>query len=270
MIILFLGLTMMAHEIGHGLMMRHYGVEIEEIGLGLGPTIYQTTFNYFQNSEQKAKGIDIPLSIRPIPVTAYVMPSDAGAEVCHNLPYSDQTKINGVGAYANIIFGLIMLVIYLLFFSGLTYDQRINYPFLWVLVFLVGSGWLSLENGDGFYWDYFYPILGSLILLIAIIGWVGPIWGKISQKMNPTIPHPGRIRKISDACYYGAELSFILAMFNITPLFPLDGGKTMALVVASYMPSAVKYFENISFLALIFIVIQNWTGNIFSFLFRRR
>src|SRR5919205_1067870 len=93
--VLLFVVSIVVHELGHAFAMRRYGVELDEICLlGVaGPVLLSFYL-------RKVFG-ETPLTIRMIPLGAFVRPTEEGAQTAGALPYLKFAHIMGAGIANN-------------------------------------------------------------------------------------------------------------------------------------------------------------------------
>jgi len=203
--LLVLEAAMAAHEYGHLTEMQKRGVEVGEYSLGVGPAFYQ---------RQMPSGYT--LSLRVIPIMAYVSPTDAGNAAFESLPLNDKLMIFFAGVRNNLISGL-LAVFALLFIS--VCQSRMS---LWKFIANVALSPLRV-----LLWLFQFTIQAVTLNRVKFE------W------------RPFRVPLSHGACFslYPVHLfitlSFMLGFFNLWPLSPLDGGQ-MFLTIAAQELSVIE------------------------------
>jgi membrane-associated protease RseP (regulator of RpoE activity) len=211
----FLLATILLHELGHALAMRSRGIRVEETGLGFPvPKLPRIAFTFFRGSASPLRVV-----ISPLLLGAYVRPRKEDIERQEALPYHDQALIFGAGVLANLLFGLATMATWDLL-SG-------NIEKALVLTWLGAILWMGRKQ----FCSYFIPFLGAVFLLAflaAIFNHGAHMGGPIS-----IFREAGKTRGIEDAFKFGFAISLDLALLNMLPIYPLDGGRLMAAVFRS-------------------------------------
>jgi membrane-associated protease RseP (regulator of RpoE activity) len=210
--ILLFVLCVSAHELGHAVQMKKYGVEMKEICLfGLGGYKIEFKTKFFG---------DTPVTIRPlIPLGAFVRQKDDSIK---HLPKSQQVDIYAGGVIVNIYAGLAGLIL-LTLLKGHFVSMAIVAGVLTAFIFgvryfkaativTVGVAFLSL-------------VAYSLFLDFGSVGGVVTIVKVIASKNS-----------FLGAVNVAAAISLSLGLFNCTPLMGLDGEK----IVSLYIPKRVQ------------------------------
>ena len=180
-------LVLTIHEYGHYSEMKKRGIGVQEFSIGIGPPLFQ----HIQKD-------GILVSLRMIPIMAYVMPSDSGSKKIISLPYFEFFNVYSAGIRNNI-------------FTG------------WVLV--VGMQLLSVfRNRD---WsDFFKDLLFSPIrILILFFGFTVAFfhkWGaELVERYQFEIYDVEENEHINRILWW----SFCLGFLNFLPLGGFDGSK---------------------------------------------
>ncbi|MDP3999518.1 MAG: site-2 protease family protein [bacterium] len=171
--LLCLEICFAVHEGAHLVMMRANGVEVEEMSFGMGSVLYQTQVS------------GIKLSLRLIPIAAYVQPSQKGAETLLVLPLLNIMIIYLAGVATNLVLASLVFLMLRLKSASLDWLMEFirlpkNYLLLFKDAFLSmvtfgfvapkNNGGLVLENQPPMFWRYLLSlnlILGILNLLPA-------------------------------------------------------------------------------------------------------
>ena len=160
--------SMAVHEGAHFVLMRAYGVEVEEMSIGIGPVLYQKQFPEFK------------FSVRLIPIMAYVAPSKKGVETETALPLLPIILIDLAGVFSNLLLASLVFLglklresspSWLVDFLFLPKNYFLLFKDLLVSMVTFGvarpqnNGALILERQPGFFWQYLFLI--NLILGLA-------------------------------------------------------------------------------------------------------
>lgn len=239
--------ALVVHEAGHAIAMRRRGIEISEAGLFFPVGKMRLTI--------RTKLLPYPLVIGVIPLGAYVKPSEEGQRALEKLSYKDKAICESGGIITNLFFGGVLVAIALFMDNFSKEGGSLIAPFAWLavsVVVLVFRRFISV----------IMPIFGvaSLMLLIVIL----------AQSMND-VGGPVAIVKViagnsatlADALYIGGIISVSIGQFNMTPLFPLDGGHVMSSLFTKW--GWKKFAENyqlvtgLAFLAFfVFVIVHDF------------
>ncbi|MEK7630239.1 MAG: site-2 protease family protein [Patescibacteria group bacterium] len=194
--------TIIFHETAHWLAMRRLDIEIEEVGIGY-PVKFLPSWKF-------KIGKFPALVISPLLIGAYVKPTEEGERKLNNLSYKDKASIYGAGVVANLVFAAMITMIIGIFTGHLS---KIGYLFIALPIVI-----LFFRD---FFCRYIIPLLGAIILFLIpaglFLGWfqlIGPI---------ETFREAGNMDWLQSLTFL-IVISFSLAVMNILPLTPLDGG----------------------------------------------
>lgn len=225
-------LSAFLHEMGHIYWMRYYGVRVKEFGFGV-PLPYLTLTFWF-------KGVRCRVS--PLVLIAYVR-AEVGA--LESLSCRQKLDVSGGGPWVNIAFCFISVFIASVFIGDLRF-----------LHVMIGTGVITLI--PKFFGRYLMVPIGCafMMLLLARVllppeligGGGGSIWSLIAEHAV-SVPMCIAIAGI---------ISLELAVLNVLPLIPLDGGRSVEALIARRSPDRAERFSRISFavfLVLCFFII---------------
>lgn len=219
--IIFLGLlclNLFVHELAHGLRMKHYGIEVSEVGLGIPiPHFPCLTINISPTLKVK---------IHLFFIGAYVRVP--GEKKIESLPYFQKAHIYGAGVIANLMVFLVLFglaFVWEIIIHPLAVFWKLGIP-LTVFVLCVFLGFL-LWKGSRIISAYVFPLLGILLTWFLI-------WSIKTSGLKESIAGPIRIiqmgmgiSKVSELLLAGLLVSLGIATINLLPLLPLDGGKIL-------------------------------------------
>lgn len=214
-IFLFL-LAICVHEAGHALVMRRYNVRIKEICLlGFGPTLLSFKIRRIWG--------ETPITIRAVPLGAFVQPEDPG--YMERLSYVHKSRINVAGIIANILFAAVLLSVSLLV-AGVPLTT------LWLLLaglvvfalFLWFIPFVAVVAGIGFMGFLITELITDPVAFQKSNGSVVTVV-EMAVEQNDAPEDVSFSDRLLKAFYFGFAMSLGLALFNILPLMPLDGGR---------------------------------------------
>lgn len=203
--VLLLLAHLVVHEAAHALALRRMGGRIEEAGLGLPlrprkvwPATGRRPFR---------------LSLSPWVIAAYVQPDPEAEVLIRNARYRDQVWFAGAGVVANLISGMLCLAVVAVV------DGQ------WTAAVLVAAAALAV-------WFLrvvlcmLLPVLGiaaAFVVGVALVrGFEDRAGGGPIALAQALVVDDGRT-----ALLLGAGLGLALALFNMVPLYPFDGGRVM-------------------------------------------
>lgn len=204
-------LALAVHEIAHAVVLRGYGVPIDEAGLGLPfpPRIVlrPTRRRHFR------------LSFSPWLIGAYVSFPEKHIGTINALPYRDRAWYAGAGITANLV----------------------SAGALWVIVDVITGRWqraliiiavtVAIVVWRKHVTAYLYPALG--LPALALLAW--SLADTFGQPQGPVgfvqlaISHTPM-----DALIMGWAVSLSIALLNLIPLYPFDGGRIADYVIGGW------------------------------------
>lgn len=243
--VLLLGLGIAVHEFGHAIAMHKANVKIEEIGFGIGPTLYSTSAIF--------DGDSITVTISPIPFGAFVKMEQKRQELYKAVSTFDAFVINGIGIWLNAVFGLLLLL------AAQTRDSVFRFlknKYTIIIMAVIALGSLDLLTRIGFFWGFI--MLGASGLAFFLFArdiikgkkeFSGPI--AIFKLLK-------EVKTIRSTVVFAGALSIGVGMVNLLPFMPFDGGQNVVLLLKNF-PSAGETYARISMLAMIyFLGIVMW------------
>ncbi|KHK04459.1 site-2 protease family protein [Desulfovibrio sp. TomC] len=212
-VVALLGVLIFIHELGHFVAARLVGVPIARFALGFGPVVASRTVG------------GVRYCLCAVPLGGYVLPDLPDERAYLALPLGKRLLFSLAGPLANVLFALAC-------YGALCLAAPIP----------VGATWLGLA---------IKPFLLTGQTLATILTGLAGLFHHPAQVSSVVgiVAEGGRFAQ-ADAMRYGilaAHLSLSLAVFNLLPVLPLDGGK-MVFDVATrlwsrlsrlYLPAAV-------------------------------
>lgn len=234
----------MLHEIGHALAMKSRGVKFDEIGLGLPfPLIPKLEFKMpFANK----------FCVHPLLLGAYVKPSQGENEKMDNFSYADQSLIFGAGILMNVALGTFYYLI-----GGMLATTNISHFLTQDVTIVVLAATLFILLGRSIFTKYCIPVLGLGMLILVTFS--------ISSSANEVVGPVGLIKMahslaqdLAKDFLFASTVSWSLALMNMIPVHPLDGGKIVSAMMGKKFPRIRKTYEiagGLIFLVFIAFVI---------------
>lgn len=220
--IILLIMAIMVHEAGHAIAMMHRGVEIKEAGLGM-PITGKLRLTLHLRS------LPFPLVITPALIGAYVLPSDRGQRQLETMSYKDRASCYAAGVIMNVAFGAVLVLVsgVVVLMSPAPHDVPRD-------LFIMGSAFaiLVLVVVLRRVLSWVLPLLGTAIMVLLVISFFATpdsIGGPIA-----TVKVAASATSWANALLLGASLSLGLALINMVPMIPLDGGRVMSAMLQSW------------------------------------
>ena len=205
LVVFLVGGLILVHELGHLLAARWLGIGVSRFSIGLGPKLWG-----FRRS-----GVEYWLAL--IPFGGYVLPELSDEHGYLRIPSARRVVFALCGPAANVAAAVLLLCIY-----------------------NVASGNLSLHG-----------------LLVAPFVQTGQMLGRIVAAIGELLSHPGQIAgvvgivalggrhvglDVARAAVFSAMISLNLAIFNLLPLPPLDGGKIVLGLLERLRPGFARAY----------------------------
>ena len=263
LIILF---AVLAHEIGHLIAMRKCGVWVNELGIGF-PVRPRIGWTF---TSQKYAGKTFRISLYPLLLLgAFVRPEDK--KDIPQLSYHDQAFIYGAGIIANLV--CIALGFALL---GLLVPEHpvraINFPLIGKLAITHSLIWGGLFCAGFILW-FARPITQYLFPIVAVATLVWVVTIVLSMPFGVFVERSGGVVAIAQLgknfsgsavalTFYGIIISYLLALTNLLPIYPLDGGRTMKLLGEKFFPRMWVFCEKAGIAFFVFLMIFALYGDL--------
>lgn len=198
--------SIVAHEAAHAVVLWRLGFPIASAGLGLPfPPVLRL---------QPTARRPFALTLSPWLVGAYVMPHREDEDAIEAMPYRQVAWYSGVGVMVNLTLA-----------GG----------FLTVLSIVYGSSWAATGVGAGVtvgLWvarrplcRYVLPVLGVPMLGVVAYGMVDALAAGQATGIVGLGRVLGEVTSLHQALLIAALLNIGVAVFNLIPLYPLDGGR---------------------------------------------
>ncbi len=267
-ILLTIGITLTVHELAHAYEMKRQGVTIARIGIGISwPKQLCFTF-------QDKWFFNCPVTLSPLLLAAYVKPVEN--EVFKSLTDEQDIIISASGPWSNYFLFIILFALY----AGIVYqfNDILLWPFGIAILTVISKRFFSYV---------LFPISSVLLVIvilylsgIAILSDFGTIMsgdGFTETAMGkPAITEvfggPVLIYQIAkqyassfvDVLFFGALISLSIGMMNNLPLYPLDGGRVMGVLLGKQSIKLRTVFQNSSFAVLVAIILIILLVDVFS------
>lgn len=248
-ILLFL-LSMSAHELGHAFAMKRNGIGIKHISLlGFGTILYRFRWKKYFGK--------VPLSIKAIPLGASVEPQNSKA--LEGLPYRIGTQVFGAGVLAQLLFCSVFYIIGSAMQGTLLVG---NNPYI--------IGTLLVLGLFPKYTCHLVMPMGMLFLsLLLYLILRSPSVAKVLNESGSVVMVAQEIHKhttsLGELLVYASFVSISIAVTNMLPLYPLDGGRIFASLFRSsrwskstndMVGGAVRFVTAIPLLILIYFALK--------------
>ncbi len=249
LLVLFVVITV--HELGHAYAMRRNGIRIARMTIGIPIPYLNISFGTKMIRE---------IRISPFLIMGLVEPSEFDQEKLQTLPYLESSFINGAGILVNIVTILvIMLAVQIIAYCAGNSLHSIAF-FAEVVGLVVMLYWRK------YFCAYVLPIVGICVLLVRVSHGLGmtlvpDIW-EIAYTPIALIPFHFLGIGLFKATIL---LSGVVATFNAIPLFPLDGGRTMQLIVRRLFTETIaNYYSTVTVLCVLCMVLYSWLFSLWS------
>ncbi len=234
-----LSVSIFGHEYSHLLAMEANGVHVVRFTIGFGPTVW---------SHRLDDGVEFDL--KPVILGGYTEPDESGPRSMAAVSRVASMEIALAGVFMNCCLGFLALAV--LGYAGrYRPPERVDRlldrlpaalrPFAAAKIMSFGA-WAAA------------PVIVS-------VNYVRSLRGMKPHDIGLPVPEgPGVAKTLRDRLFSTLKLfagiNVSLAMFNLLPFRPLDGGMAAAQIIGSLLGrSAEASFERWSFLSLMFLVI---------------
>lgn len=226
-----LGIVILIHELGHYAAMKASGVQVEELAIGFGPTVYSATFDD-----------GTVLNLKPFPLGGYTKPAEHAME---DATLGARIVILFAGMWINVFAAIVALTALCCLKNGEPLFIRHRLP------------WLPAR---------IRPLVMGIVTPIGI--WLATpplaVWSIYTRERNylagfgdpsETIRHGQE----TPSFFRGALLFCVafnagIAGFNLLPLVPLDGGRIACLLIGVFNPEAAKVYGAGSMIAFVLLL----------------
>jgi regulator of sigma E protease len=230
-----LGLLIFIHELGHLLAGQWVGIPIERFSIGFGPVLWK----------KRIRGVEYCLSA--IPLGGYVMPKIEDEAAFFAIPVSKRIVFWLGGPAANFVSAALTLGIASWAMDGFSLNGVLVEP--WVKVASL-SGPLNGVLVEP--WVKVASLSGQLLAVIPML-FLEP--DKLSGVVG--IVSAGK-QVMSDGLLstvrFAVLLNLNLAVFNLLPIAPLDGGKIFCALLEKIHPRLAKLHTGMAVVGLLLLL----------------
>ncbi len=226
--------TLVAHEAGHAFALRKYGIRITEAGIGLPiwPSI----------SLPPRGRRDFSLRLSPLLVAAWVRTADKDEDKISSLSYWDYSWFNGAGPIVNLILACAL--------GGMSSLLSSD----WVIaVIAFGAGALLFalrRTASAVLPVLMLPVIpGAVYIQLKGLKGGGDGVGTFWQILHVHTP--------AYAFGAAAAISLTIGIFNILPIFPLDGGKVLMKLLSKWLGDRTRRVYQASGLVLVLFFLAS-------------
>jgi regulator of sigma E protease len=208
------------HEVAHYAAMQRYGVEVEELSIGVGPTLWERRMES-----------GTMLRFRLILLGGYNAPSQKGAESSDTLGLFPTAVISFAGIVANMATAMLVL----LCSSRTPLYEASRACIRWGVVGRVPAAVIDVVA---------FTLLGGPLMLWSLFAELST---RGRSKVRERLQRISRAPRDVNGMEFVALVSLMLACFNLLPLPPLDGGHLVRhLFFASWSDGAIELFRTAS------------------------
>lgn len=217
--ILFFGILIAVHELGHFSVAKWCGIRVDEFAIGMGPVIM---------SKQKGETL---YSWRAIPFGGFcAMGEDEGnsddPRAFVNKSVWKRALVLIAGSFNNFVLGFLIILILVLCWNIGTAGLGAMVAHSWnVTIDLCKLVWESL--GMLFHGE------------VGINDLSGPV-GIVDVMADVATESPTMVDAFSNLAYFGAFIAVNLAIMNMLPIPALDGGRVFTLIITGIIEAITK------------------------------
>lgn len=197
--------------------MRKHGVEVKEMGIGIPLWKLKITLH--------PRWLPFPLVLSPILLGAYVKPTDKGEEKLKELDFDGQAAVYGAGVFMNIVLAFASIaVLCLIRIVDPANSQRGLMTLLLILISVTAL--LAVFRKWFFRLMPFIGLLAATFIVYALASAPEETGGPVE-----VVRLAAESSDLFEAVLFGANISLSLALFNMIPIMPLDGGRTFKIML---------------------------------------
>jgi regulator of sigma E protease len=215
--IALIGLLVFVHELGHLLAAKWVGIPVERFSLGFGPVLWKRRFG----------GVEYCLSA--IPLGGYVMPQIEDEAAFFAIPMHKRIVFWLGGPAANFISAALLLAVANTLVDGATLRGLLVEP------------WVKVASLTG----QLLAVIPMLFMepdkLSGVVGIVAAGKEVMSDGVLSTLR-------------FAILLNLNLAVFNLLPIAPLDGGKIFCALLEKVHPRLAKLHTGLAVVGLVLLL----------------
>lgn len=236
--------SLIIHEIAHGIAMQKNGIVIQEMSLGLFKKIGLGPFRH-----PKIFG-GASLYVTPLLLGAYVAPYPAEGKKLEKMPLSKRLDVYCAGPGSNLLFSSLLFFIYEAIVFGQTAPTAVGLVGIFTLILI----WFTYNQYLRKFLNYVVmPLIGLVLVAIIISGLFSTPTETVGGPIMMVSETKQSVTSVARAILMGALLSFSIGIFNLLPLFPLDGGR----IIRAYLErlNLFKVAEGFSVVSGVFFFV---------------
>ena len=198
--VLIFGLMLVLHELGHFIIAKHYKIPVSEFAVGVGPTLF------------KKKIGETTYMINAIPMGGYNVIDDVELD---KRPLKQKNVLFFMGAGFNFITAFIACVIASIIVGNNPITEYVGYfTRTFQALFMLVTGQFGSDEMGGY--------------------------GMMFSTMSNILTQPTVIQTTAVFLRLFAVLSVYIGIFNLLPIYPLDGGRIIVDTVNNYRKDTFK------------------------------
>lgn len=215
--VLFFGILVGIHELGHFLTAKACGVRVEEFSIGMGPALF------------KRRRGETLYAIRAVPFGGYCAMTGEDGDSDDPRSFVNQKLwkkliVLFAGSFMNFLLGFIIIFILVEVWNDAPLWPVIRHSFE-ICIEFVKLVWQSLGmlfNGQA-----------------GITDMSGPV-GIVDMMVDTANAAESTAYAVSDLAYFGAFIAVNLAVMNLLPIPALDGGRIFLLLVTALIEAVTR------------------------------
>ncbi len=215
--IFLIGLLIFVHELGHLLAARAVGIPVARFSLGFGPVIWS----------RRRDGVEYCLSA--VPLGGYVLPEFTDEEAFYRIPVGRRIVFLLGGPAANFAFAVVLAAI----------GRALAGDISWQAVLV--TPWLDVARISAAITSALPAIFTHPQQLSGVVGIVA---------IGQTIVAGG----LASAIRFAVMLNVNLAIFNLLPIAPLDGGKIVCSLLEKVHPRLARLHTRFAVVGLLLLL----------------